>query len=192
LLEALDKIYSSIAMLQLLGIHLFKDVATLEVKDIAQLYAAARSTIDIILETDKTYQLALYGTAYIWTGLVLATCILLRILKTPLKDMIPHEGGENNFLSGLSNLREWTLANDDQTLRITHAMGKMWRSDRVFKNADGSYNFSLRIRTRLAMSICFDVFWWYREQEMGQAGAYSRQRGSGLFMCIQFLYCPSC
>lgn len=142
-------------------------------QDIEQLYSSACFTIDSIIELDQEIQLALYGTAYMWMGMLLAIGVLLRVLKTPLANLITHNDGERTFFSGLNNLKLWSVAHDDQTDRITDALTKQWHSDKVFKFSDGSYNIALRIRTRLSMSIMYDTFWWFREEFGGQPNTYS-------------------
>jgi transcriptional regulatory protein LEU3 len=167
--------------LSIYSIHLFKHLESLSARDIEQLYFSACATINAILELDQDAQLGFYGTAYMWMGMLLAIGVLLRVLKTPLADLISHDDGERIFLAGLGNLKSWSVAHDDQTSRITDAITKQWRSDRIFKYPDGSYNIALRIRSRLSMSIMYDTFWWFREEFGGQPNAYSQSNRTGQF-----------
>ncbi|CAL5873929.1 uncharacterized protein PFLUO_LOCUS8214 [Penicillium psychrofluorescens] len=53
----------------------------------------------------------------------------------------------------------------------------MWASDSVFKGADGTRDsLTLRIRSRLTMSVIYDVFWWWREEIAGLASPYKEKR----------------
>lgn len=141
----------------LLSTHLFKDLKTINRDDLSSLYAVACATTQEVLEFDNAYDLKSYGTAYLWWSLLLSITVLLRILKTDLSKRVHQQDGAELFLAGLSNFSLWSIAYGDKTARIADAFGKLWRSDKVFKQSDGSSNVRLRVRTRLAMSLVFDL-----------------------------------
>jgi len=119
----------------------------------------------------------------------IATVTILRLLKGSTAQYLDFEQAKETFFLGVNILKRSSLESNDMANRMVLILSQLWKSDKAFKNPDGTEHTELRIRTRLAMSPIFDAIWWWREEFAGQQGAYpvepSRTRVSG--MSLQLL-----
>ena len=159
-----DLQYTAICRLMIRSLYLFEDMGRLDSIKVAQLYGGASAVIRgmIFYEEKEFYLLA--STTYIFQSLYLASCTLLRFLKTSFSRHVDTSGGSSLFLSSVSLLQKMSIANDDGPAKAATVLSLLWRSERVFKRADGSERLELRIRSRSAMSLIFDCLLWCREE----------------------------
>lgn len=151
------------------SLYVFED-AQLNDPKTAQLYAAACSVIrQISLQEDVLAA----ATTYIIQGLFLSGCTLFKLLKTSFAKHVDVSSGEALFLSSVRLMQKVSIARNDFPAKCATCLSLLWRSERVFKRADGSEMLEPRIRSRASMSLIFDCLWWCREEFEGQAHAYS-------------------
>ncbi|KAL9078415.1 MAG: hypothetical protein Q9157_002679 [Trypethelium eluteriae] len=112
------------------------------------------------------------------SNIMLAGCMLLRILKSDFAQYLDEKEGKAFFLDSVSTLKLMSCANNDMPARISQILSQLWTSEKVFKSQDGSPYLTLRIRSRFATSIALDCVWWWREEFGGQPGVYPK--GAGL------------
>lgn len=59
-------------------------------------------------------------------------------------------------------------------MRTAHIMNDLWSSNKVFRKKNGQIeSLGLRLRTRLGMSVSFDMFWYWREEFGHMQNPYS-------------------
>jgi len=102
----------------------------------------------------------------------IATVTILRLLKGSTAQYLDFEQAKETFFLGVNILKRSSLESNDMANRMVLILSQLWKSDKAFKNPDGTEHTELRIRTRLAMSPIFDAIWWWREEFAGQQGAY--------------------
>lgn len=167
--------------------HFFKSPDKIDNASLGKLYSTAASLIEGVIDLDKKCDFIQYSTAYLMRSMALASCILLRLIKTPFVEYIDADEAKSIFLMALQVVQRFSISNNDAPARASTAISKLWRSDRVFKNADGSWKLRLRVRTRYGMSLMWDCMWWCREEFQGQEGAYSHPTQSstaaGAYSC---------
>ena len=138
-----------------------------------QLYTAACSVMDLVMDLEATTFLLCNITNYMSNGVVLSACTLLRLLKGPLAQYVDAEKGKASFFSAVNILRKVSVANNDLPGRTSGVLAQLWSSDKIFRRPDGSHYFRLRVRSRLAMGIVYDCMWWYRSEFGGQPDVYA-------------------
>lgn len=159
-LSGRERLFLTYAHLQLQVMHLFRPAESIEPCTIAKLYATAVALIEQLLELDRECQYSLYTTAYVTRCSALASCVLLRLIKTPFGEAINLDEAKTFFLTSLQLLQRMTVANNDGPARASVALSRLWRSERVFKDENGNFQLSLRVRSRYGPSILWDTMAW--------------------------------
>ena len=109
--------------------------------------------------------------------MILAAFIILKISRSYLAGKVDLRSGEKAYFMAIVSLRESSLQNDDLYARGAMILTQLWTSTRVFRRPNGIVDgLSLRIRTRLSMSVVFDCFWWWREEFQGKPSPYNDSR----------------
>jgi transcriptional regulatory protein LEU3 len=173
-----DKIFVAIAQLMLQSFQFFRPPDKHTCLDLFTLYTSACSLIAELDVQEKSAELVSHGTYYIFQGLDLAACCLLRLLKSPLLEFDTQDG-QQLFFTSLNLLSKFSLANNDAPARASTSLRSLWRSDRVFKNEDGTWNLELRVRNRFCISVLYDCMWWSRVEFEGQEDPYLRRITTG-------------
>lgn len=105
--------------------------------------------------------------------LLLAAFVILKILRSELSSIVDAQIGERAYFKFILFLKEASVLHDDITSRGAGILTQLWASDNIFKRSDGRRDsLSLRIQSRLTMSVVFDCHWWWREEFGGQASPY--------------------
>lgn len=101
---------------------------------------------------------------FVINALVLASSILLRLLKSSMSNKIDGEKAKTALFAGINLLRYMILDANDLAAKFSIALNQMWNSTKAFRKADGSEYATLRIRSRLVISPVIDMAWWWREE----------------------------
>jgi hypothetical protein len=105
--------------------------------------------------------------------MLLAACILLKILRSRLTDQVDGRAGEEAYFATITTLRESSLENNDLCARGAMVLSQLWTSSRIFRQPDGLVDgLTLYIRSRFSMGIVYDCFWWWREEFQGKSNPY--------------------
>lgn len=105
--------------------------------------------------------------------ITLAAFSILKIVHSPLSAHIDLEAGERAYFSAIHFSRRISIQSDDLGARASTILSQLWTSQRIFRGPNGEVDsLGSRIRSRLAMSVVFDCFWWWREEFGGQASPY--------------------
>ena len=135
-------------------------------------FAVATDIMHIVNDLVKTLHIDLYGSSFFFHGIVLATCTLLRCLKTNFKDgLSPGEevAAQALFFSAINTLRNLSIAEGDGSARTAWALQNLWRSDTVFRRADGSLELALHSIEESESNLVSDTMWWSRFETRGQS-----------------------
>ena len=172
-------LYLNCLRLHIKAFHFFETGESSSIAGFVELYSVARGVIENVLN--------LYGTdnrfgscsAYFHRSMLLAAFTLLKIVRSPIASYLDVRSGEKCYFSTIVHLRKSTLENDDLHARGAMILTQLWTSDKIFKTATGEANsLSLRIRSRLTMSIVFDCFWWWREEFEGKSSPFQNRETS--------------
>ncbi|KAF2231154.1 hypothetical protein EV356DRAFT_310356 [Viridothelium virens] len=185
-IDDLDKFHIVMTRLQVVGLHLFRPFEEIGMNELMLIYNTACMVMTFLHKCDRTIHLISVCPEYIMSNIMLAGCMLLRILKSDFAQYLDEKEGKAFFLDSVSTLKLMSCANNDMPARISQILSQLWTSEKVFKSQDGSPYLTLRIRSRFATSIALDCVWWWREEFGGQPGVYPK--GAGLSTC-KSVYC---
>ena len=162
--------------IMVLSFYLQKKPEDQDEMSLMHVYQAAGDLIRTVDAEDRSNQMASYCPYFVFAGIVLATCIMLRLLKSPFGELVDKIHGQELFFVGISLLQTMSTHNSDNPAKCAQGLARLWRSERIFKNPDGSWNLELRNRNRLALSVLYDVMRWSREESDLLQRASERQQ----------------
>jgi transcriptional regulatory protein LEU3 len=114
--------------------------------------------------TQKTY-LPSVSQSFIDRTITLAGFSILRLLRSPLAQHLDTLAGEQAYHQAIQFLKNVSLQLGDIHYRTAYIMSDLWGSEKVFRSKDGRVeSLYLRLRTRLSMSVSYDMFWYWREE----------------------------
>jgi hypothetical protein len=117
------------------------------------------------MQTTQKIHLPSVSQSFIDRTITLAGFTILRLVRSPLAQHLDVLAGERAFLQAYDFLKNVSLQPGDIHIRTAHIMKDLWGSDKVFRKKDGRVeSLYLRLRTRLSMSISYDMFWYWREE----------------------------
>ena len=110
--------------------------------------------------------------------LILATIILLKILKSDYSQFVDSFAGKRMYNSSLLLLRSCSVENNDNVGRASKILTQLWGVQKSL--TVGEEEPSLCVRTRLGASVLHDALWLWRQEFGGQENAYRETPGAAL------------
>lgn len=103
--------------------------------------------------------------SFIDRTITLAGFSILRLCRSPMAQHLDLAVGEQAFMQAMQFLKNVSLLKGDIGIRTALIMRDLWGSNNVFRRKDGRIeSLGLRLRTRLSMSVSYDMFWYWREE----------------------------
>ncbi|KAH8722752.1 hypothetical protein GQ44DRAFT_351211 [Phaeosphaeriaceae sp. PMI808] len=99
-------------------------------------------------------------------SITLAGFVILKLVRSPvIAPYLDLAAGEIAFFQAVQFLKSVSLQPGDIYVRTALIMSDLWASHKVFRKKNGQVeSLGLRVRTRLGMSISYDMFWYWREE----------------------------
>lgn len=157
--------------------YFFADSRKQNLVGLTKLFAVACLLIDSVVGLDLADQMAV-STFYLSRTLLLAAFTILKISRSEqLAAFLDLDRGEAAYFAIINMFKGMSLENDDLASRSATILAQLWRSQKIFRRPDGTLDgLSLRIRSRLAMSVIFDCLWWWREEFAGVKNPFSTEK----------------
>lgn len=125
---------------------------------------AVIQTATTMTMTDHT-ALASVSQSFIDRSVALAAFSILKLVRSPLSQHLDIAAGEQAFSQAVQFLKNVSLQQGDIGFRTALILRDLWNSNKVFRRKDGRFDpLGLRLRTRLSMSVSYDMFWYWREE----------------------------
>lgn len=141
---------------------------------LSRLYALCVSVIQTAYAISEQINLPTVSQAFIERTITLAGFSILRLVRSPIAQHLDLSSGEQAFSQAVQFLKNVSLQPGDISVRIGHIMSDLWNSNKVFRRKDGRIeSLGLRLRTRLSMSISYDMFWYWREEFGNMSNPYN-------------------
>lgn len=177
-LTAMDRLYLSISRLILHTLHFFKSPSEKHFHAWRYPFDDACALIHGLHDLEKSMHIDLYGPSFVYHGVLLAACTILRCLKTPFADTIGRESSTAQalFFSAINMIRNISIVEGDKAAKSAWALQHLWRSDTVYKRSNGSWDLDLRVKGRFSSSVIYDTMWWSRSEFIGQTNGYSMKK----------------
>ncbi|KAF1918483.1 hypothetical protein BDU57DRAFT_572683 [Ampelomyces quisqualis] len=107
-------------------------------------------------------------------SITLAGFIILKLVRSSLAPHLDLEAGEKAYSRAIDFLKSVSLQQGDIYVRTALIMKDLWSSNKVFRKKNGQIeSLGLRLRTRLGMSVSYDMFWYWREEFGNMSNPYS-------------------
>lgn len=98
-------------------------------------------------------------------SITLAGFVLLKLVRSSLAPHLDLAAGEKAYFQAIHFLNSVSLQQGDIYVRTALIMKDLWGSNKVFVKKNGqTESLGLRLRTRLGMSVSYDMFWYWREE----------------------------
>jgi hypothetical protein len=142
-----DPLKISIARLHIGCFHFFDQTETRRADKLIEVYQLSCSFVDAVSTGDSVNDFVLYSSQIAYRAIVLSAFVILRVLRSTLRELVDLAAGERRFLSTINILKKRSLTNNDLDAKNATILGILWQSRAAFRQADGSYD-GLRVRNR--------------------------------------------
>ncbi|CRG86075.1 hypothetical protein PISL3812_03078 [Talaromyces islandicus] len=92
--------------------------------------------------------------------------LMFRLLKGPFASYVDEKLGSSMFLKMIDFMKTASLENGDKIHRAATIVEQMWNVDNMFKDANGNWNISLRIKHRLSAGVVHEIGIRWREKHL--------------------------
>lgn len=162
-----DRLYIASARQDLAVMHFYKSATTLDMQSCMLIFNAISSVLEQFRDLDRDYGLHRVCTRFLLTVTLQSLASMARILKVPFAGYLDQTRGYNLFDTGVRFVRSCSVQKADFGEKCAMSAEKMWKSEKVFRNPDGSINITLRVRSRLSAGPWFDAVRCWREEFFG-------------------------
>jgi hypothetical protein len=161
--------------------HFYKSPQTLDIQSVIVIFDSTSKVFEQIRDLERDQRLSQIVTRYIFMTALMGVSFMVRLLKGPFATYLDQARGSTLYQTILIFLQSCSIEKTDLPERAATITEQIWKSERIFKNADGSIDTALRVRNRLSASPLYDVIKWWREEfveqrrdiEPGQSGLAS-------------------
>lgn len=106
-------------------------------------------------------------------SITLAGFVILKLVRSSLAPHLDLAAGEKAYIQAIQFLKSVSLQQADIYVRTALIMRDLWGSNKVFVKKNGQIeSLGLRLRTRLGMSVSYDMFWYWREEFSNMQNPY--------------------
>jgi len=178
--DVTDSLQLSCARVHIMVFHFFAHPTNPgpDIDGFSRLYSLCVGLIEaatIMTMTDQT-SLPAVSQSFIDRTIALAGFSILRLVRSSLAPHLDLAVGKKAYLCAIEFLQNVSLQQGDIGLRTALIMKDLWNSNRVFRRRDGRIEpLALRLRTRLSMSISYDMFWYWREEFGNMRNPYNSE-----------------
>ncbi|KAF2126784.1 hypothetical protein P153DRAFT_297077 [Dothidotthia symphoricarpi CBS 119687] len=175
-LSETDSLQLNCARIHVLAFHFFAHPTNPgpDAEALSRLYALCVSVIHTTYAISEQSSLPSVSQAFIERTITLAGFAILRLVRSPLAQHLDLSTGEQAFGQAIQFLKNVSLQQGDLAHRTAQIMSDLWNSNKVFRRKDGRLeSLGLRLRTRLSMSLSYDMFWYWREEFGNMSNPYN-------------------
>jgi transcriptional regulatory protein LEU3 len=148
-----------------MAFHFFAHGANLDEDGMSRFFSLCVSTIQMATAMAQQSFFASVSQSFVDRTITLAGFSILKLCRSPLAQHLDLASGEQAFFQAVQFTKNVSMQAGDIGMRTAHIMNDLWNSSRVFRRKDGRVDsLTLRLRTRLSMSISYDMFWYWREE----------------------------
>ncbi|XPS78991.1 hypothetical protein M3J09_010986 [Ascochyta lentis] len=161
----LDSLQLSCARVHVMAFHFFAHPMNPDADGLSRFYSLCISTINAATTMAQQVHFASVSQSFVDRTICLAGFSILRLVRSPLAQHFDLAAGEQAFFQAVQFLKNVSLQPGDIGMRTALIMHDLWNSNKVFRRKDGRIeSLGLRLRTRLSMSVSYDMFWYWREE----------------------------
>jgi len=163
-----------------MAFHFFANPANPDLEALVNLYSLCLSLTQSVTDLTNHTNLMSICPSFIDRTMTLAGFIILKLVRSPCAQHLDLAAGERAYFQAVQSCKNMSIQHNDLCARAAAIMSSLWGSLRVFKRKDGTVeSLGLRLRTRLSMSVSFDMFWYWREEFGNMLNPYNDDKSSG-------------
>ncbi|PVI04715.1 hypothetical protein DM02DRAFT_160539 [Periconia macrospinosa] len=173
----LDTFFLNCARIHILAFHFFAHPTHPgpDAESLSRLYSLCVSTLQTANLMVQQTSHAFISQSFIDRTIALAGFIILKLYRSPLAAHLNLNAGETAFSLAIQFTKATSMQNNDLASRCANILANLWGSSRVFRRKGGAVeSLGLRLRTRLSMSLSFDMFWYWREEFGHMSNPYDK------------------
>lgn len=177
----MDMFQLNCARIHVLAYHFFANpgTSTPDLEALSRLFSLCVSTLQTANTLSQSSNFVAMCPSFIDRTLTLTGFCILKLFRSPLAQHLDLQAGEQAYFYAVQFGKRMSLQNNDLGARTAAIMTNLWSSNRVFRRKDGSVeSLGLRLRTRLSMSVSFDMFWYWREEFGLMSNPYNGEESS--------------
>jgi transcriptional regulatory protein LEU3 len=159
-----DRLYLAAARQEVAAMHFYKSMQTLDIQSSMGIFDSTARVFELLQDLERDHKLSDICTRYIFMSALLAISTMVRLLKGPFAANLDQARGSTLYQMGLNFLQSCSIEKTDLPERAAVVAEQIWKSEKIFKDASGSVNMTLRIRDRLSASPFYDALAWWREE----------------------------
>ncbi|KAF2014952.1 hypothetical protein BU24DRAFT_225515 [Aaosphaeria arxii CBS 175.79] len=150
-----------------------------DVEALVRLYSLCILTVRTATSLAQNSNLLTICPSFIDRTLTLTGFAILKLVKSPIAQHLDLAAGEQAFFMAVQFSKNMSLQNGDLGERCAAISANLWHSTKTFRRKDGRLeSLGLRLRTRLSMSVSFDMFWYWREEFGNMANPYNGEESA--------------
>lgn len=180
-LTGLDTFQLCCVRIHVLAFHFFANPINPgpDVEAMIRLYSLCVSTMKTANSLAQGTNFITVCPSFIERTLTLIGFVILKLVRSPLSQHLDLAAGEQAFFSAAHCSKNMSLQNGDLGARCATISTNLWNSSKIFRRKDGHIeSLGLRLRTRLSMSVSFDMFWYWREEFGNMSNPYNGEETS--------------
>lgn len=178
----LDTFQLNCARIHILAFHFFAHSTNPgpDPESLCRLYSLCVSTIQTANAMTQNSNFATICPSFIDRTITLTGFAILKLSRSPLAPHLDLNAGEQAYFNAVQFSKSMSLQNNDLGGRAAAIMSNLWSSSKIFRRNDGRIeSLGLRLRTRLSMSVSFDMFWYWREEFGHMTNPYNGEESTG-------------
>lgn len=169
----IDRFYLVCAELQIMSFHLLGPRDSFDDMKLAKMHDLSCSAVELLDGLERSENFSDHAPLAALKYLSLASFTLLKLSRCHIATSLDLSRGKTAYFTAISLARKSAVESEDIIARLAKILTQLWTSKKVFRKSDGSIEpLSLRCGSRLAMSIPYDCFWWWRSEFAGVANPY--------------------
>ncbi|KAF2686999.1 hypothetical protein K458DRAFT_297131 [Lentithecium fluviatile CBS 122367] len=172
----LDTFQLNCARIHVLAFHFFAHPTHPgpDTEALIRLYSLCVSTLQAAHTMTQETNFAFISQSFIDRTVSLAGFCLLKLCRSTLSQHLDLAEGERAYVYAAQFSKSTSLQKNDLGERCAAILTNLWGSSRVFRRKNGVVeSLGIRLRTRLSMSVSFDMFWYWREEFGHMANPYN-------------------
>jgi hypothetical protein len=146
------------------------------------IFKATSSVLQQVCGLDKDLGIHRICPQSLITVAALSMASIARVLRGPFAEYLDQARGGNLVKAGVDFIRSCSIQKGDYGEKTAAFAEQMWKSQKVFRNPDGSVNITLRVRNRLSGGPLYDVVRCWGEEFFdsdNMQSALVRNNGNG-------------
>ncbi|KAF2709898.1 hypothetical protein K504DRAFT_476060 [Pleomassaria siparia CBS 279.74] len=177
----LDTFQLNCARVHILAFHFFAHPTNPgpDLESLSRLYSLC---VSIVQTANSMTQLSNFATvcpSFIDRTITLTGFAILKLARSPLAPHLDLNAGERAFFHAVQFSKAMSLQDNDLGARAATIMTNLWSSSKIFMRKNGlAESLGLRLRTRLSMSVSFDMFWYWREEFGHMSNPYNGEEST--------------